>query len=123
MDAFPQTSIERTYNPSLQLEGIDQQLGPETNTVPENEIAGQVSPSAAPISVEPAAQTVATASGRSARSGEVAPGPRRCTPHLMAELLQPLRVRASAFPGRLRASAGSSAGQPDLASHTLVAQG
>lgn len=35
MDAFPQTSIERTYNPSLQLKGIDQQYGPETDTVPQ----------------------------------------------------------------------------------------
>lgn len=40
MDAFSQTSIERTYNPSLQLEGVDQQFGPMADTVPENEIAG-----------------------------------------------------------------------------------
>lgn len=40
MDAFSQTSIERVYNPSLQLEGVDQQFGPLADTVPEDEIAG-----------------------------------------------------------------------------------
>lgn len=40
MDTFSQTTIERIYNPSLQLEGVDHQFGRLAETVPEDEIAG-----------------------------------------------------------------------------------